>query len=98
MLGNQIHYDNKNESNILETTSDSNIMNNPPLEEFEPIHILLGDLGCVVSFNRMCSLEHRIVLDLPWFELYNPRIYWRRQEIRCPPKRNIQGLNLGCFS
>ena len=68
------------------------------VEESKLVHILLGDLGCVVSFNRMCSLEHRIVLDLPWFELYNPRIYWRRQEIRCPPKRNIQGLNLGCFS
>ena len=28
---NQIHYDNKNESNILEVVSESNIMNNPPL-------------------------------------------------------------------
>ena len=28
---NHIHYDNKNESNILEALSDSNIMNNPPL-------------------------------------------------------------------
>ena len=28
---NQIHYDNKNESNVLETTSDSNILDNPPL-------------------------------------------------------------------
>ena len=28
---NQIHYDNKNESNILETTSDSNILDSPPL-------------------------------------------------------------------
>ena len=28
---NQIHYDNKNESNNLEVVSESNIMNNPPL-------------------------------------------------------------------
>ena len=44
-------------------------------EESEPIHILLGDLGCVVSFN--ISPEHPIVLGLPWFELHNPRIDWR---------------------
>jgi hypothetical protein len=43
-------------------------------EESEPIHILLGDLGCVVSFNIICNPEHPIVLGLPWFELHNPRI------------------------
>ena len=38
---NQIHYDNKNESNILETTNDSNIMNNPPLSnKFEVLRQL----------------------------------------------------------
>ena len=31
MSGKHIHYDNKNESNILEALSDFNIMNNPPL-------------------------------------------------------------------
>ena len=50
-------------------------------EEFEPIHILLGDLGCVVSFNIIRSPEHPIVLGLPWFELHNPGIDWRRLEI-----------------
>ena len=35
---NQIHYDNKNDSNILEALSDSNIMNNPPLSnKFEAL-------------------------------------------------------------
>ena len=58
-------------------------------EESEPIHILLGDLGCVVSFNIIRSPEHPIVLGLPWFELHNPRIDWRRREIRCPSKGNI---------
>ena len=53
-------------------------------EESEPIHILLGDLGCVVSFNIIRSPEHPIVLGLPWFELHNPRIDWRRREIWCP--------------
>ena len=50
------------------------------VEEFEPIHILLGDLGCVVSFNIIHSPEHPIVLGLPWFELHNPRIDWRKRE------------------
>jgi hypothetical protein len=36
-------------------------------EESEPIHILLGDLGCVVSFNIIGSPEHPIVPGLPWF-------------------------------
>ena len=58
-------------------------------EESEPIHILLGDLGCVVSFNIIRSPEHPIVLGLPWFELHNPRIDWRKREIRCPLAENI---------
>ena len=58
-------------------------------EESEPIHILLGDLGCVVSFNIIRSPEHPIVLGLPWFELHNPRIDWRRREIWCPSAENI---------
>ena len=59
------------------------------VEESEPIHILLGDLGCVVSFNIIRSPEHPIVLGLPWFELHNPRIDWRKREIRCPLAENI---------
>ena len=48
--------------------------------ESEPIHnvILLGDLGCVVSFNIIRSPEHPIVLGFPCFELHNPRFDWRR--------------------
>ena len=33
-------------------------------EESEPIHILLGDLGCIVSFNIIRSPEHPIALGL----------------------------------
>ena len=41
---NQIYYDNKNESNILETTSDSNILDNPPLSnKFEALSQLDED-------------------------------------------------------
>ena len=58
------------------------------VEEFEPIHILLGDLECVVSFNIIRSLEHPIVLVLPWFELHNPQIDWRKREIWCPLAEN----------
>ena len=50
-------------------------------EESEPIHTLLGDLGCIVFFNIIRSPEHRIVLGLPWFELHNPIIDWRSREI-----------------
>ena len=69
-------------------------------EESEPIYILLGDLGCIVSFNIIFSPEHPIVLGLPWFELHNPSIDWRKREIRCPQIENImakgriQGLGL----
>jgi hypothetical protein len=59
------------------------------VEESEPVHRLLGDLGCVVSFNIIYSPEHPIVLGLLWFELHNRRIYWRKQEIQCPPKERI---------
>ena len=58
-------------------------------EESEPRHILLGDLGCIVSFNIIRSLEHPIVLGLPWFELHIPRIDWRRREIQWSPAENI---------
>jgi hypothetical protein len=59
------------------------------VEELDPVHILLGDLGCVVSFNIIYSPEHPIVLGLPWFDLYNPKIDWRKREIQCPPKERI---------
>ena len=48
-----------------------------------------SDLGCIVSFNIICSREHPIVVGLPWFELHNPRIDQRRREIRCSPAENI---------
>jgi hypothetical protein len=43
-------------------------------EESKLIHKLLGDLGCVVSFNIIHSPEHPIVLGMLWFELHNPRM------------------------
>ena len=35
--------------------------------ESEPISVALNYLACEVSFNIISSLEHPIVLGLPWF-------------------------------
>ena len=43
-------------------------------EEYESVRVVLGDLACVISFNIIHSIEHPIVLGLPWFELHNPQI------------------------
>jgi transposase InsO family protein len=50
-------------------------------EESEPIRVVLGDLACVISFNIISSPEHSLVLGLPWFELHNPNIDWRKRTI-----------------
>ena len=50
-------------------------------EESEPIRVVLGDLASVISFNIISSPEHSLVLGLPWFELHNPNIDWRKRSI-----------------
>ena len=50
-------------------------------EESKPICVVLGNLACVISFNIISSPEHPIVLGLPWFELHNPKIDWKKREI-----------------
>jgi hypothetical protein len=50
-------------------------------EESEPIRVVLGDLASVISFNIISSSEHSLVLSLPWFELLNPNIDWRKRTI-----------------
>ena len=52
------------------------------VEESEPISVVLNNLACVVSFNIISSLEHPIVLGLPWFKLHNPDIDWRTRAMR----------------
>jgi hypothetical protein len=52
------------------------------VEESELIRIVLGNLACTISFNIISSLEYLIVLGLPWFELHNPNIDWRKREIK----------------
>ena len=37
---------------------------------------------CVISLNIISSPKHPLVLRLPWFELHNPNIDWRKREIR----------------
>ena len=47
-------------------------------KESESVRVVLDDLACVISLNIIHSLEHPIVLGLPWFELHNPQIDWRK--------------------
>ena len=51
------------------------------VEELEPICVVLDNLANVISFNIISSLEHSLVLGLPWFELHNPTIDWRKRMI-----------------
>ena len=51
------------------------------VEESEPIRVVLGNLANVISFNIISSVEHSLVLGLPWFELHNPTIDWRKRTI-----------------
>ena len=57
-------------------------------EESEPIRVVLGDLACMISFNIIKSPEHPVILGLPWFELHNPEIDWRKREIKEAHKFN----------
>jgi hypothetical protein len=59
-------------------------------EETEPLRIVLDNLACIISFNISSSPEHPIVLGLPWFELHNPSIDWRRCTIQCPSQEGFQ--------
>jgi hypothetical protein len=46
------------------------------------IRVVLGDLACVILINIISSpVEHSLVLGLPWFELHNPNIDWRKRTI-----------------
>jgi hypothetical protein len=47
-------------------------------KKFEPIRAVLSYLA---SVNIMSSLKHSLVLGLPWFELHNPTIDWRKRTI-----------------
>ena len=50
-------------------------------KQSEPIHVVLSNLACVITFNIISNPEHRIVLGFPWFKLYNPKIDWRKHEV-----------------
>ena len=51
------------------------------VEESESIRVVLGNLASIISFNIISSPEHSLVLGLPWFELHNPTIDWRKRTI-----------------
>ena len=61
-------------------------------EESESVRVVLGDLACVISFNIIHSPEHPIVLGLPWFELHNPQIDWRKRVILESKKTHISNF------
>ena len=50
-------------------------------KDSEPIRVVLGDLVSIISFNIIHSLEHPLILGLPWFELHNPKIDWMKRTI-----------------
>ena len=52
------------------------------VEESESIRVVLGSLACNISFNIIASPEHPVILGLPWFELHNPEIDWRKRVIK----------------
>jgi hypothetical protein len=60
------------------------------VEESEPIRVVLGNLACIISFNIIRSPEYPVILGLPWFELHNPEIDWRKRTIdECKRDPNI---------
>ena len=61
-------------------------------EESKPFRVVLSDLACVISFNIIHSPEHPIVLGLPWFELHNPQIDWRKRVILESKKNHISNF------
>ena len=44
------------------------------VEESEAIHVVLGDLASIISFNIIRSLEHPVVLGLPWLDSITRRL------------------------
>ena len=56
------------------------------LEDSEPVHVVLGDLAYVISFNIIHSPDHSVILGLPWFELRNPDIDWINRVVKEAPK------------
>ena len=61
-------------------------------EESESIRVVLGNLACVISFNIIHSRKHLIVLGLPWFDLYNPQIDWKKRVILESKKNHISNF------
>ena len=51
------------------------------VEESEPIRVVLGNFSCAISFNIISSPQNLVILGLPWFELHNLEIDWRKRAI-----------------
>ena len=49
------------------------------VKESRPLRVTLGNFSCNVAFNIISSPEHLVVLGMPWFELNNPMVDWRRR-------------------
>ena len=51
------------------------------VEESKQIRVVFGGFASIISLNINRSLEHPLVLGLPWFELHNPKIDWMKSKI-----------------
>jgi hypothetical protein len=68
------------------------------MEETQPLEVMLGDQVSHIVFNIIQCPANLVVLDLLWFELYNPDIDWNLRKISSKSRnklKNIQPLILG---
>ena len=52
------------------------MVNGQHIAESKSIHVVLGDLACVISFNIHHNVKNTYVLVVPWFELHNLDVDW----------------------
>ena len=45
------------------------------------LRVTFGEFACEVAFNIIATPEHPVVLGMPWFELNNPFVDWRRRSM-----------------
>jgi hypothetical protein len=63
------------------------------MEETQPLEVMLGDQVSHIVFNIIQCPANLVVLDLLWFELYNPDIDW---SMRTCNKEKYNICNLYC--
>ena len=52
------------------------------MEEFEYVHVVLGDLDRVILFNMIYNHKHLAFFELPWFKLHDPEVDWKKASNR----------------